>query len=199
MPVVRLAIVCVILLLAACSPPTPPPNLFVLNPVAPPPPGDRAAIGLPEVLVAQAQVPEYLDRAQLVERTTANELKLVEADQWAERLSINMARVVAQNLSAMVPADANVAQAARSSLPFDYEVVLSLNSFELDQNGAAVLTGRWSVTNADGTKELAAASVSLREPPSRPGIAAAVEAMNANLGAVSRDIAAAIKRLLPAK
>ena len=199
MPLSRRAAALVILLLAACSSAVPPPHLFVLNPVSPPPAGDRLVAGLPEILVAPAQVPDYLDRPQLVERTSANELKLVEADQWAERLSLNVARVVAQNLSAMVPADANVAVAARASLPFDYQVVLALNGFELDQSGAAILNGRWSVTNAEGTKELAAASVSLRQPAARPGIPAAVEAMNAILGAVSRDIAAAIKKLKAAK
>ncbi len=95
----------------------------------------------------------------------------------------------------MIPADANVAVAARASLPYDYQVVLTLNNFELDQSGAAVIGGRWSVTNAEGTKELAAASVSLTKPAAQPGIAAAVEAMNANLGAVCQDIAAEIKKL----
>jgi uncharacterized lipoprotein YmbA len=199
MPLLRPAAALAVLLLAACSDATPPPKLYVLTPLSPPPAGDRATIGLPEILVAQVQVPDYLDRPQIVERTASNELALVDADQWAERLSINVARVVAQNLSSMVPADANVTQSARASLPFEYEVVLSLNSFELDQSGAAVLTGRWSVTNPDGTKELAAASVSLRQPPTQSGIPAAVEAMNANLGAVSRDIAAALKTLIKPK
>lgn len=182
-------------MVAACAAAVPPPRLYVLNPLTPPPSGEHPTAGLPSLLVAQAQVPDYLDRPQLVERTDANQLKLVEADQWAERLSINISRVVAENLSAMVPADANVAAPARAGLPFEYQVLLSLDGFELDQSGAAVLSGRWSVTNADGTKELAAATVSLRQPAARPGIAAAVEAMNANLGAVSRDIAAAIKQL----
>jgi uncharacterized lipoprotein YmbA len=182
------------LIVASCVSTVPPPRLFVLSPVKAMPTGDHAVAG-PSILVAQTQVPDYLDRPQIVERTTANELKLVEADHWGERLSINIARVVAQNLSAMVPGDANVSAAARSSVPYDYQVVLTLNNFELDQNGAAILGGRWSVTNAEGTKELAAASVSLREPAAQPGIVAAVEAMNSNLGAVCRDIAAEIKKL----
>ncbi len=67
----------------------------MLSPLQAPPSGDRAVTGLTSILVAQPQVPDYLDRPQIVERTTANELKLVEADQWAERLSINVSRVVA--------------------------------------------------------------------------------------------------------
>jgi uncharacterized lipoprotein YmbA len=195
--VLRAIAVAAIFLTTACAASSvPPPQLFVLNPVRSPPTGDRVLAGLPSVLVAQTQVPDYLDRPQIVERTAANELKLIEADHWAERLSINISRVVALNLSAMVPADANIVAAARSSLPYDYQVVLTLNNFELDQSGAALLGGRWSVTNAEGTKELAAATISLREPAVRPGIAAAVEAMNINLGVVSGDIAGAIKKLV---
>jgi hypothetical protein len=190
----RLATILVAALLTACSSAVPPPRLFVLSPLKALPGGDHAVAG-PSILVAQTQVPEYLDRPQIVERTTTNELKLVDSDQWAERLSINVSRVVALNLSAMVPADANVAVAARASLAYDYQVVLTLNNFELDQGGVAILGGRWSITNADGTKELAAASVSLREPSAQPGIGAAVQAMNDNLGAVCRDIAAEIKKL----
>ena len=183
-------------LAAACTPPTPPPHLYVLTPLLATPIGERNTSGLTTIVVAQAQVPDYLDRPQLIERTSDNELKLVETDQWAERLSLNVSRVVALNLSTMVPADANVAVPVRASLPYDYQVLLSLNSFELDLSQEAVLGGRWAVTNADGTKELAAAGVSLREKASRPGIAAAVEAMNRNLGAVSKEIAVAIKRLV---
>lgn len=191
------AVLATVAIVGACGITVPPPRLYVLNPVAPPPGGEHSTAGLPALLVAQTQVPDYLDRPELVERTDANQLKLVEADHWAERLSINISRVIAENLSAMVPADANVAAPARAALPYDYQVVLSLDGFELDQSGAAILSGRWSVTNADGTKELAAAAVSLRQPAARSGIAAAVEAMNANLGTVSRDIAAAVRGLHP--
>lgn len=192
----RVAALFALALLAACSSSSvPPPRLFVLSPLQAQAAGDHPVSGIPSILVAQTQVPDYLDRPQIIERTTTNELKLVDADQWAERLSINVSRVVAQNLTTMVPADANVAVPARASLPYDFQVVVTLNNFELDQSGAAILGGRWSVTNAEGTKELAAATVSLRQPAARPGIAAAVEAMNANLGAVCSDIAAEIKKL----
>ncbi|HEY1722190.1 MAG TPA: PqiC family protein [Magnetospirillaceae bacterium] len=195
----RVTAIALLSLMTACSSSSvPPPRLFVLSPLQVPPSGDHAVSGMTEILVAQTQVPDYLDRPQIVERTTSNELKLVDEDQWAERLSINVSRVVAQNLTTMVPADANVAAAARASLPYEFQVSVSLNNFELDQSGAAILEGRWSVTNAEGTKELAAANVSMREPAKQPGIAAAVEAMNANLGGVCRDIAAELKKLVAA-
>ncbi len=152
--------------ISACAPPSRRRTSYVLDPVTPLAARRALDCGLPDILVAQAQVPDYLDRPQLVERTDANELKLVETDQWAERLSINISRVVAREPVGDGAGRRQCGGAgARSRCPTTTRSCSALNSFELDQNGAAVLSGRWSMTNADGTKELAAATVSLREPP----------------------------------
>ena len=183
-------------LVAACGSITPPPQLYLLSAEQPPAPGERSTASLPKILVAQAQVPDYLDRPQLVEETEGNGLKLVENDQWAERLSMNVARTVAQNLSAMVPADAMIPIAARGSIPYKCQVVISLNSFQLNSTGGeAILAGRWSITDGEGNAELAATTFSLRKTATAPGMAGAVAAMSHALGDVSRDIAAGLKQL----
>jgi len=182
-------------LLAACTPPVPPPHLYVLSPMVPVAAGEHPTANLPIVMVALTQVPDFLDRPQLIERTSDTGLKLVETDQWAERLSTNISRVVAQNLSAMVPADASIPLPVRGALPYKFQVVISLNNLELAETGEVLLAGRWSITDADGAKELAARNVALREKAASPGIPAAVDAMSHALGEVSRDIADQIKRL----
>jgi uncharacterized lipoprotein YmbA len=191
----RLAALLLVSFAAACTPPVPPPHLYVLSPMVPPLTGEHPTAGLPIVMVALTQVPDFLDRPQLVERTSDTALKLVETDQWAERLSTNISRVVAQNLAVMVPADASIPLPVRGALPYKFQVVISLNNLELAQSGEVLLAGRWSITDADGTKELAARSVSLHEKAAGAGIPAAVDAMSHALGEVSRDIAEQIKRL----
>jgi len=183
-------------LMASCSKDTPPPNLYLLTAEQQPQAGERSTADLPKILVAQAQVPDYLDRPQLVERNGENGLKLIEGDQWAERLSMNVARVVAQNLSAMVPADATIPIAARGSLTYKCQVVISLNSFDLNSTGGeALLIGRWSITDAEGSNEFGSATVSLRKTSTSPGMPGAVEAMSRALGDVSREIATRLKQL----
>jgi uncharacterized lipoprotein YmbA len=193
---VRLAACGLAVALAACSKATPPPNLYLLTAEQAPAAGERSTVDLPKILVAQAQVPDYLDRPQLVEHNGENGLKLLDGDQWAERLSMNVARVVAQNLSAMVPADATIPIAARGSLQYKCQVVISLNSFELNSTaGEALLIGRWSITDAEGANEFGSSTVSLRKPSTGPGMAGAVQAMSQALGDVSRDIATQFKKL----
>ncbi len=184
-----------LLLAAACSS-VPAPRLWVLTPAQPPAAGDRpVGAHLPSVIVEQARLPEYLDRPQMVTRTAANQLKSVETDQWAERLSTNIARTLARDLAAMVPADAGMEDSARAGLAVDYRVILALDAFELDASGAALLSGRWSIETGDGSKELAAANLALRETPTGPGMGAVADALSRDLASASRDIAQALRRL----
>lgn len=187
--------------LAACTGNlSPPPHLYVLDPIgldkptrATVPNGRLVVIG-----VAPTLVPEYLDRPQIIERTGASELKLVETDQWAERLSVNISRVLAENLSVLLPADAALQAPARSGLSPDYQVLLELDRFELDDSGNVVVAGRWSVSDGDGSRELLGAPVLLRTPVAQPADAKTiVAAMSQSLASVSREIAKAIQQLPP--
>src|SRR5919109_1073251 len=60
--------------------------------------GQGATIG-----VGPVTLPRYLDRPQIVTQTSPYELKLAEFDRWAEALDINFSRVLAENLSLLLP------------------------------------------------------------------------------------------------
>jgi uncharacterized lipoprotein YmbA len=188
----------IIAALAGCGAINPPAHLFMLEPAARHASPAALATAPVTILVNPTSVPDYLDRLEIVARTGANELHLIESDQWAERLSVNISRVLAENLSAEVPSDAFMASAARNGAALDYQVALTLDSFEFDESGAALLAGRWSISNGAGTHELAAAKVALREPPGGPGTAQGVAAMSRNLDVVSQNIAAGIQKLVAA-
>ncbi len=52
---------------------------------------------------ARSTLPRYVDRPQIVTRTSPYELNLAEFDRWAESLDANFARVLADNLSFSFP------------------------------------------------------------------------------------------------
>ena len=165
--VARLLALLLALMATACS--SPPSELYLLNataaarqsPAAPPLGGTEARYGstLPPdaggptagPLVAVAvTVPEYLDRLDLVERTSPNELRPVYSAQWGENLAVTATRVVAENLTALAPADDIIALPSRSAQNFDYRVDLNLTRFESDTQGTSTLAGRWSISDRDG-------------------------------------------------
>src|SRR4051812_874936 len=64
-----------------------------------------AGTGKGALLGVQVSVPEYLDRLDIVERTSANELKPNYGAQWGESLSVTATRSLVENLGSLLPGD----------------------------------------------------------------------------------------------
>lgn len=84
----------------------------------------------------------------------------------------------------------------RIARPLDYQVNLDLMKFDSDSEGNSILTGRWSITDAAGV-ERASGRASYSERATASGYQAMAATISRNLGAVSRDIAAALNKLPP--
>jgi uncharacterized protein len=150
-----------------------------------------------EPLVAVAvSIPEYLDRPDIVERTSANEVKPDYSAQWGENLATTATRALAGNLEEMVPSDDVSMLPSSRGGSFDYLVNLNLTRFESDEHGVSTLAGRWSIADRNGV-ERAAGRVQRSENATGPGYDAMAAAMSRNLAAVSVEIAQALQRLPP--
>ena len=192
-----------VLLVAGCQ--SPPSRLYLLNSIPATPQTQaataasgssrpaRAHAGGPVIGVA-VSVPEYLDRTDIIERTSANELKPNYDAQWGENLAVTATRTVSDNLATLLPSDDIMMLPSRSRRSFDYQVNLDLTRFESDPQGVSTLAGRWSIANSEGV-EKASGHVLRTEPASGTGYDAMAAAMSRNLAAVSSDIANALQRL----
>jgi hypothetical protein len=146
----------------------------------------------PVVGVGPVAIPEYLDRASIVLLNGGEEVTLSDAHQWAEPLRAGVPRVLAENLSAMVPTDAVAVFPWRTPWTVHYRVTLEILRFDGPLGGPAVLHARWRLLDGAG-RELALRAVRRREAVSEPGHAALVAAQSRLLAGVSRDIAAEIR------
>jgi len=197
MPAFRWGLLLLIPLAVGCAETVPPPNLHVLSALprdAATGPGSTAASRGPVVGVEQANIPEYLDRPEIVVRTSANTLELMRGDRWGQRLQGDITRVVAENLRGMLPSDNVFVLPLRRREPVAMTVAVDITSFEQDASGNAVLNAYWTVLDGQTEAERAGARARYTEPVEGEGAEATVAAMNRTLAALSRDIAAGIKR-----
>ena len=198
------------LALAACAAP-PPAQLYVLSPssqdqvlaLAPAAAsgtgrGAPAAAGRATSLLigVAVSVPEYLDRPEIVQRSSPNEIKPVYSALWGESLTVATTRAMTENLTALLPMDDVLMLPSRSTKSFDYQVNLDLYRFETDPSGRSIVTGRWSITDMSGIEQ-ASGRVSHLEPVDGTGNAAVAAAMSRNLAAVSDEISVAVRKLPP--
>ena len=146
--------------------------------------------------VGPVSLPPYLDRPEIVTRSGGNKLHLAEFDRWAEPLRQNFTRVLAQNLSNLIPTDRAALYPWERSVPINYQVAVEVVHFEGSADGNSSLMARWSILGADGKQELLAGQSSFSESIGPPqDYEATVSAMSRTLADFSREIAAAIKRL----
>jgi uncharacterized protein len=175
-----------VLLLAACG--SSPPTRFYALDAPGAAPGVRALPG-PSIAVGPVTVPESVDRVQLVTRRAANEVRIEEFSQWAAPIGVEVARVVAEQLSLQRP-DARVALSAAAPAQPDYRVTIDVRRFELTPGEGTALDAMWTVS-ADG-KVLKSARAAFTEPASDPSMEALVAAQSRSVVRLARDIAAAL-------
>lgn len=178
-------------LVAGCSFRSAPPKTYVLpaaSGVAP-----TAGVGRgPAVGVGPVVVPVYLDRPAIVARAGGDEVRLSAEHHWAEPLKDGVARVIAENLTTMVPTEAVAMFPWRAPWTAKYRVTMEILRFDGPLGGPVVLNARWRLLDGDG-KELVFRAATLSEPATDASYAALVAAQGRLLAAVSRDIAAEIR------
>ncbi|QXP84933.1 PqiC family protein [Methylococcus sp. Mc7] len=144
--------------------------------------------------VGPVELPEYLDRPQIVTRTGQNELQLAEFDKWAESLKGSVTQVLAENLAAYLPSRKVVVYPWKRSAQVDYQLVVKVIRFE-GAGGESVLNVRWSVSGGDGKTELLVRESRYAEPAVGTDYRATVAAMSRTLARFSRDVAEAVRGL----
>jgi hypothetical protein len=181
---------------------TSPARFFVLTPTAayetsarpsaPYPPAPSCGIG-------PISIPDYMDRAQIATRTSANEVRLAEFDRWAGSPRENVERVLAENLSALLPSDQVSVVTWRRGGSLQYRIAIEVSRFDVQLGKQVLLNATWTVFGADGTTALLARESSIHEPVNGGDYAAAVAAMSQALGDLSREVAEGFKTVLPEK
>ncbi len=145
--------------------------------------------------IGPVEIPDYLDRPQIVTRTSRNELKLSDFNRWAGSLKSDISRVLAKNLSALLSINNVYVYPWKSYIPVKYQVIIDITGFDGTPGGAVLFKANWSIVGENGEKALLSDSSSFSEPINGQGYNALVAAESRILEIFSRDIAAAIKSL----
>jgi len=165
---------------------TPPSRFYTLS-AARGPAGMSANLS---IAVGPVSVPAVVDRPQIVVSTGPNQVRLEEFNRWAAPLQNNIARVVAENLVAML----GTPRVTLLSADADYRVVIEVQGFESAPGEEAILDAVWSVRRTkDGKAETGRTTV--REAVQEKGYDALAAAHSRALARLSRDIAEAVRAL----
>jgi uncharacterized lipoprotein YmbA len=185
---IRLAALLAAAVLAGCGT-SPNANFYTLGAGAAPAAADAKSAYT--IALGAVTVPELVDRPQFVVRAGENKVTINEFERWAGPLKSEISRVIADNLTQLMPGASVFAYPASANVDADCKVLLEVQRFESAPGDAATVEILWTVRPAKGTAQ-SGRSVA-REVTGGAGYDALVAAHNRALAAVSKDIAAAVR------
>src|SRR5262245_38074742 len=176
-------------LAASCA--SPPSRLCPLSAAANAPAATTSSLS---VVVGAVSVPAVVDRPQIVVTTGPNQVRLEEFNRWDAPLQNTIARVVAENLVAMLGTPRVTLFPQTLSAEADYRAAIEVQRFESALGNAATLDAVWTVTRErDGKYQ--AGRTTAREPAPERSYDALAAAHSRAVARLSRDIADAVRDL----
>jgi hypothetical protein len=188
------------LALAGClGGPSAPVNFYMLSPLSASQggmsadaPEDRIRIGLANVVVA-----EYLNRSEIVVNLDNTVYRLAEFNRWAEPLSDNLTRVLAENLANLLRSNAiDVFLSSDSSIPIDYQLEVDVLRLDGNFGDRATLVAQWALLAAEENDLILMRRAEYREPAVDDTYKGLVLAKSRTIEKLSHDVAAAVKKVL---
>lgn len=165
-------------------------HYFVLTSAATNPATNSISVA---VGVGFVKVPDYLFKDTIAVRKGTNEVEYLLADLWAEHVNIGFQRVLAANLSVVVPASQIRLSEWRPS-DVAAGVYVTVEQFDVDDHGQGVLVAWWRVVSPNGDKPPKSGQFSAKLagpiPAVNPGGATAT--LSALVGQLSAEIAPAV-------
>ena len=147
------------------------------------------------VCVGPLTLSRMLDRPQIIMRTSQNEIRVADLERWAGPLNENVANVLVDNLSVLLPGGEFIKFPWQVNIPITYQVIIDITRFDGMPGDDVNLRARWGIVGEGGKKVLTNKQSVLSEPIQGNTIAEMVSAQSRLLAAFSREIAEEIKRL----
>jgi uncharacterized lipoprotein YmbA len=146
------------------------------------------------VAVGPVSIPAVVDRPQIVVSIGANQVRLDEFNRWALPLQNNIARVVADNLTAQLGTPRVAVFPELTSADADYRAIIDVQRFDSVPGEAATLEALWVVRRMkDGKAEHGRTTI--RQSVSEKDYAALAAAHSQAIGRLSQEIADAVRSL----
>ena len=180
------SLVLLVSLLCACG--TSPPTQFYTLDAASGTPAATSASPAYSAVIGPVSVPDIVDRPQLVLRTGANQVEVVEVARWAEPLRDAIPRVVAAGVQKRVPNARITALTPTLAAAADYRVAIAFERLEAAPGDSVNVEAVWTIALKDTSRT---GRTVAREPCGR-AYADIAAAYSRALDRVSADVAAAL-------
>lgn len=144
--------------------------------------------------VGNLELPDYLQKPQIVTFKNNNELYYDEFNRWAQPLDENFTDIVLENLSQMIPTN-NIYLFMWPEEESDiFQISIKINQFELRSDSTIILDARWSVSVSNEIVFLMTERSSYKEKITNLDYEQIVATLSKLIGELCKDIASEVNK-----
>lgn len=151
------------------------------------------ALGAPLVGLERIELPEYLNRPELVARLGNNQLKIYENERWGEPIKDGIGRTLRRDLAVMLGAERIDEPPWSTDGPPALVVEVELRRFERTGEHAVELEATWLLRDGKSGKTLVTHTSTLRQRIEGSGTSVTVQALSQLLASLSSEIAETVR------
>ena len=145
--------------------------------------------------IGSIEIPDYLDRSQIVIRNSRNELKVDEFNRWAGSLKENISLVLAENLSHLLSTDRVFVHPRIPADSINYWIHVEIIRLDCVPGDNVTMKALWTLSGDRGKKEFITRTSEATEKLPDGSYVTMVAAMSRTLEKLSREIASEIEKL----
>lgn len=145
--------------------------------------------------IGPVQLPQFLKRPQIVTRSSPNRLTVSEFHRWGAYLDQDFLRVLAENISILMPANRVLTFPWKDRVDPEYRVSFDVQQFDGQFGDTLVLNLTWTIKRRDSKEVLEVQRSSFQQAVPEKNYEALVSAHSLALEQLSREIAGTINRV----
>lgn len=191
-----LGVIVMTLFLTACGT-SPPARFYTLSPISVPISSEKTILHDKNKVIAigPIEIPEYLDRIEIVTRANGYQLMISEFDLWGGSIKTDISRVLVENIATLLGIDNLAVIAWKTTMSESYRVPVIISQFDGIPGGSLSLKAQWAVLDKDGITYLSFREMTVVKPIKGVGYNSVVASMSDALGDLSKAIAENIKSI----
>ncbi|BBO18813.1 conserved hypothetical protein [Candidatus Brocadia pituitae] len=176
---------------------TPPSNFYILNSMEKQAAQQTGSDAMQQVAIGigSIEIPDYLDRSQIVIRSSRSELKVDEFNRWAGSLKENISSVLAENLSSLLSTNRVFVHQWMPDDTINYWLHVEIIRLDVIPGDAVTMKAHWTILGDRGKKEYITRTSEFTEKVSEQSYGVIVAAISRTFEKLSHEIASEITKL----
>jgi len=144
--------------------------------------------------VGPVKIPEYQDRPQIVTQGK-EQLKFAQFDRWGESLDLGVERLIAEDLTVMLPGAKFILYPWNLTIAVKYQVVVEIVQLDSELDKDLFFVAQWLIIDAQNTKTIIIRRSEFREPIKPQNYSGLAKTLSTVCASLSSEIAEALATL----